>query len=576
MEKIDSIFYKIMNPGDLWNIDRADGTVIGGGGQTYIDLGGIDDESIQDFLQYGTATDKDGDYKDRKIIIIDAYEIGNPDIKQSITFDPRPNRPNYRITNQHKYRHNAWSPSSGFPEIPPGATGASSVTNIPDLVIYIVRTINKEYYVGYVNQSMIPPNWPEGFSLQGFFTGERRGFIKYNREISIPDDVARVLGGLEENPNVLLYGPPGTGKTHTLQWIWKHINDGVEESKLMLNPNSKDSPFAEEVTSNPLYKFQNTRLEWVTFHQNFSYEDFVLGLRPKTTSMGMNLEPKLGILMDIVASIQNGEHDSAIIFIDELNRGNVARIFGQLITFLEYDKRDKDQYGVNNEYKLPMPIPELIIENDKTQSVIRMNGEEYKFDCPIYFPYPIYIIASMNSVDKAVAPLDTALSRRFTKIEYNPDYKFLQLYLDIDENKIDMDNKTTWTAKETAYLLLKRVNNFIELVVGPEFQLGHSYILKIAVCEDEESAFRALYDIWENSIFPIVAERLSNRKELLINLLNVEQANISSMSWYPYKYKKSSILLDGYGDGYVLEKGSVYYRDIDIIADTLRMLASNE
>lgn len=473
MFEVDAIFYKTINPGDLWNIDRAPGTVQGGGGQTYIDLAGIDDNELQEFLKYGTSEEKDNE--ERKKITINASKIGEPDVVSEITFDPRPKRPNYRITNQHRERHPAWRAENGFPTVPIAATGAASVNNIPNLCIFIVRTIERQYYAGYINSPIIPGEWPQDVGLEALFHGEKKGILWFSHKL--PPIIEQIFDAWELSPNVLLYGPPGTGKTFAMQYVWKLLQVEQSEYSMSMNPYDQVTPFID-AEPNPIYVFKGrNRVEWLTFHQNFSYEEFVFSLRPKTSiETGFMLEPKLGVLMDVAVSVDPtlGDYDNGIIFIDELNRGNVSRIFGQFLTFLELDKRGWDEDGNENHMRLPVPLPQLQINVDKTEGVTLLNGNKIELPWPYYFPYPVFILASMNSVDRAVAPLDTALARRFYKIECAPDYSFLANYLNVDIQAISGKSREILTARETAYLLLKRVNDFLASVLGADFELGES------------------------------------------------------------------------------------------------------
>ena len=560
-----------MNPGDLWNIDRPPGTVTGGGGQTYIDLAGIDDNQLQRFLELGHREEKPGE-ETREKITINAYTLSDINLQGSITFDPRPSRPNYRINNQHTNRHPAWDRANGFPQIPTGAASAADITNIPNLLLYIVRTIEDKYYAGYINSDSKPVAWPD--SLQIMFQGDRKGIIVFEACQEIPSLVKEILGNWETNPNVLMYGPPGTGKTFAMQWLWKNIGEDFPDSVLFVDPEAPtENTFSEEITPTLLMK-KHIRKEWLTFHQNFSYEDFVIGLRPMSSSGGIALEPHLGIFMDVAVSINEGRCEQAIIFIDELNRGNVSRIFGQFITFLEKEKRGWDKEGNENEYRLPVPLPELQVVSGKTEEVTLMDGRKVELDSPYYLPFPIYILASMNSVDRAVAPLDTALARRFEKVECGPDYSFIEERYGLIEAEIDPSKTGSWNAKETAILLLRRLNNFIAAALGPDFELGHSYILSVADKSDEDG-FIALANAWDGAIFPQLVERFSTRQEQIIEFLKIDTATSSGMNWYPFKYRKaSSIGVDAAAIERIRLKS--LKNDPDIVKNTLRFLAYDD
>lgn len=174
MELVEAIFYKKINPGDLLNIDHA--LHSGGGGQTYLDLAGIDQNDLCRFLEYGHEIERTnppaGDHR-RKYGIY-AYAIGTNESKL-IEFDPRNNRPNYKLSDQRSNRHPAWTPRFGFPQSPEGARYARDVTNIPHLLVYIIRTSARKYYAGFVNVPSLPNEWPSGIGLERLFSGDKRG-----------------------------------------------------------------------------------------------------------------------------------------------------------------------------------------------------------------------------------------------------------------------------------------------------------------------------------------------------------------------------------------------------------------
>lgn len=187
MEFVEMILYKKVNNGDLLNIDReifADAT---GGGQTYFDLGGIKQEKLVQFLEYGTSEDKDNpeSFEYRKKHTIEAIQLGNPSRVGNLEFDPRRNRKNYKISDQRSNRHPAWLPSNGFPTIPLGARYASDIKNIPSLFIFIVKTTAKKYYAGFIN-NQLPSSWESGLGLERLLTWDTRdtnkGFIDFEPE----------------------------------------------------------------------------------------------------------------------------------------------------------------------------------------------------------------------------------------------------------------------------------------------------------------------------------------------------------------------------------------------------------
>lgn len=529
---VNAIFFKKINNGDLWNIDRPPGTVAGGGGQTYINVA-IDTDSLHEFMSGAhSIVPKPGDTHGRNTYTINAKSLHNSTQSGTIILDPRNDRMDYRITQQalHQNRHPAWlNPNTGFPVINPGAHSARTVTTATNLRVFIIRTTDNEYFAGYVDSANKPLDWPNLPELERIFN-EDSGIIFFDEYILNPE-ANELFNKLMSKTNLLLYGPPGTGKTYAMQNLWKDLK---EAKNLYLNEGNMAIPF---VYDKPV-QYRSFRNEWVTFHQNYSYEEFVLGKQIiPIHGGGFTLKPKLGVFMDVAASISKNQYEKAIIFIDELNRGNVSRIFGQLITFLESNKRKTNSAGNDNVMKLPVPLNDLLTVGDLTEEVLSLDGSTIQLPVPFYLPYPIYIVASMNSVDRAVAPLDSALARRFTKIEYSPDYDILCEILGVDETTINYSISASWDASTIAYILLRRINDFVATYFGKDFELGHVHLLPIQEGVTEDERILKLRECWEGTIYPQLSNLFSNRKELLMELLKVEMPGLPSN--FPYKYRNS-------------------------------------
>ena len=175
----------------------------------------------------------------------------------------------------------------------------------------------------------------------------------------------------------------------------------------------------------------------VTFHQSYSYEDFVEGIRPDITSSDKVIyKPQDGIFKEICESARKDPQNNYVLTIDEINRGNVSKIFGELITLIESDKRKE-------EHKVTLPYTR--------QS--------------FWIPKNLFIIGTMNTADRSIAQLDTALRRRFAFEELMPEYTLKDLAKSIDGISL----------KD----LLSTLNSSIR-AEGPQFrdkQIGHSYFM---------------------------------------------------------------------------------------------------
>ena len=437
---VAAVFYRRITRGDFWNIERGPGQgPQGGGGQTYIDIplgGSLSHAGLWRFLNVVPPTQLTDPWPSA---VTHTAVIGDPAATSPVEFRHRQVNGRYRIANQNRFRpganrHPAWMSARGFPEAPPTAVGATDA-RMPDLAglkVYIVRSTDNEYLAGFVNAREMPQSWPRGFGLEQLFDNSSAGVIElYEAQTpDMPKLAAAIFAAWRRRPNVLLYGPPGTGKTHAMQWIWGVLSGKRALKGLVLDPTSTSTPFLQQEVELPFP--MPAHREWVTFHQNYSYEHFVLALRPEShPGGGLTLKPKAGVLIDAVArtdgSVQQAAERraaAAVLFIDEVNRGNVSRIFGELITFMDVDYRSHVR-GTQNELALPVPLPGVGTQqtggSSWTEPLGAPDGSAITLPSPWLFPEPVYMLASMNSVDRAVAPLDSALARQFVRIEVAPD-----------------------------------------------------------------------------------------------------------------------------------------------------------
>lgn len=198
-------------------------------------------------------------------------------------------------------------------------------------------------------------------------------------------------------------------------------------------------------------------LDFVTFHQSYSYEDFVEGLRPETDSEGnVRYEIKSGIFKRICRRAQQDSKHTYALIIDEINRGNIAKVFGELITLIEPDKRLDE----NNEIKITLPY----------------SGEQFGV------PKNLLIVGTMNTADRSIALLDVALRRRFTFVELMPQPGLLQVVAGVDLAK-----------------LLSALNRKLEALLDREHQIGHSYFVEVRSVENLEF-------VWRYKVIPLLQE----------------------------------------------------------------------
>jgi 5-methylcytosine-specific restriction enzyme B len=242
-----------------------------------------------------------------------------------------------------------------------------------------------------------------------------------------------ILSGLQRRGQVVLYGPPGTGKTYAARrfavW-WLLSRAGAPEASWILGDRAAIAE-REHILSTARTGGA-PQLSMITFHPSYSYEDFVEGYKPRPTDGrgGLELQLRDGIFKRICRAAARDPRPY-LLLIDEINRGNVPKIFGELITLLELDKR-----GIS--------------------VLLPYSGETFSI------PPNVFILATMNTADRSIRLLDAALRRRFAFIELLPDPEVLQGAA-VDRLALD------------AFLL--ELNQRILKYVGREKQIGHSFFL---------------------------------------------------------------------------------------------------
>ena len=256
--------------------------------------------------------------------------------------------------------------------------------------------------------------------------------------------------------NVIFFGPPGTGKTYTT----------VERTVEICEPTLVEEMTRENFKKRYQELLAAGQVVFTTFHQSYSYEDFIEGIRAETTEDGsINYVIKSGIFKQLCEKATEATDKKFVIIIDEINRGNISRIFGELITLIEESKRlghkDKEDLSV----KLPY--------SQKSFSV----------------PNNVYIIGTMNTADRSLAGLDLALRRRFDFKEMMPDVATLK---GIKVGSIEIDK------------LLTVINQRIEVLLDREHTIGHAYF--IGLKSANANTITDLASIFKNKVIPLLQE----------------------------------------------------------------------
>ena len=389
------------------------------------------------------------------------------------------------------------------------------------------------------------------------------------------DKINDILLSWNFGRNVLLFGPPATGKTRLISELFDAFNNPPETKKgILLDVADAEKPFSrpqQEITIP-----QPIKVVWTTFHQSYGYEDFVLGLRPEITASGTRLKPLAGVLLDAALELSDKEskYKSVVILIDEINRGNAARIFGEFMTFLDFDYRD------GGRVPLPLPLRQLTYKNGQSEQILRPDGNEVSIPENFLFPKHIYIVATMNSVDRSAVPIDSALARRFDRIEMRPDLSILANQWRLDRNAITSPTEDNWEELrpfETIYLLLDKINVVIASDLGPEFELGHGLLSSIkldGLPADEKSKSNSEIEVWlsfaktwDNVLFPQLEDRYSGRPGQLIDLLRID--NPPPIGEYAWKLRSA---MTGTYESRTLDSVRVRDLDIEIIKKSFKWL----
>lgn len=241
-----------------------------------------------------------------------------------------------------------------------------------------------------------------------------------------------MAGCLERKGQAVLYGPPGTGKTFVAQKLAQHLIGGTDGF-----------------------------VELVQFHPAYTYEDFMLGIRPKQDGQGRLHYPVVpGRFLDFCDRAAG--HDSpCVLILDEINRANLARVFGELMYLLEYRVST-----------VPLPV----------------DGR------PFQIPANVRLIGTMNTADRSIALVDHALRRRFAFFALRPQYDIIHRWY----GEVASEFNVTGLIE-----ILRRVNTAI---ADPNYEVGISFFLL-------DNPREQLEDVWRMEIEPYLEEYFFDQPE---------------------------------------------------------------
>ncbi len=279
--------------------------------------------------------------------------------------------------------------------------------------------------------------WERGERLGGNVVAESAGETRtaYGRpslaaSLYLPDNfLSEILKLLDDKKQVIFQGPPGTGKTYVAQELAKHLAGAAE------------------------------RVTLVQFHPSYSYEDFIQGYRPTLKDGQPGFELRDGPLLRAAENARQDPDAKHFLIIDEINRGNIANVFGELYFLLEYPDE-----AINLQY-------------------------DYR---PFKLPPNLYIIGTMNTADRSIALIDTALRRRFYFVEFHPDHEpvrdVLRKYLKSTQSDMEWVADVVDTAND-------KLKDDRHAAIGPSYFMQENL--------DEAAVER----IWKHSVLPYIEER---------------------------------------------------------------------
>ncbi len=268
-------------------------------------------------------------------------------------------------------------------------------------------------------------------------------------EISVTNEVVnrRPRTDLTHPLNQIIYGAPGTGKTYStaeyaLAIIERREIDNVSKT------NDERRALMEKYQS-----FVNIgKITFTTFHQSYGYEEFIQGIRPDSKGDTISFKKVDGAFKKIADKALRDPENNYVIIIDEINRGNISKVFGELITLIEDDKR----CGELNQLSVTLPLGDVFT-----------------------VPNNLYIIGTMNSADKSISLIDTALRRRFDFVEMAPNEALVE--------------------DEVLHKVLSTLNTYLKKELGStDLLIGHAFFMNKSV--------EKLKDIMNQNIVPLLYE----------------------------------------------------------------------
>lgn len=316
--------------------------------------------------------------------------------------------------------------------------GLSKMPN-GDKYLKIIKNVKNSLENGHYNYKNFPELSYQAWISNGELPEEEPESVEYSE----------YAGKLTSSKNIIFRGAPGTGKTYLARSIAAEIVSGGESRSF-----------------SDLEDFQKENIEFIQFHPSYDYTDFVEGFRPEVDAETdeMLYKVKSGVFKKFISKALRRPREKFVFIIDEINRGEISKIFGELFFAIDPSYRGK-QGAVKTQYA---------------------SGDENSM---FYVPDNVYIIGTMNDIDRSVESFDFAMRRRFRFIEITADSQIAML-----DGRVDDYSK--------AAEHMQRLNHAISEVDGlnSHYHIGPSYFLKLKEIDNN-------YDLlWQDYLEPLLEE----------------------------------------------------------------------
>lgn len=314
---------------------------------------------------------------------------------------------------------------------------------------------------------------------------EKKSLYKNNQNID------QISNFILPSVNTILYGPPGTGKTYN---SIKYAVDTVD-TKFNQDGSKNYTDYTDYIEKfNELKKVG--QIKFTTFHQSYGYEEFIEGIKPNLSDSSekkISYEIAEGVFKECCKKAEGDSGNNYVFIIDEINRGNISKIFGELITLIEDSKREG--------------------ELEAMSVILPYSKEEFSV------PKNIYILGTMNTADRSISLMDTALRRRFEFVEMMPDE--------------DLLDKVVVEEDINIHEMLKIMNQRIEALYDREHTLGHAFFMPLKY--EGKATINQLESIFKNKIIPLLQEYFYEDYEKIMLVLGIDPQNTDDSKFISVK-----------------------------------------